>query len=415
MSDERVGSAPRWPALGAEQRPWVSRLDRQDLTRRQWDLSRGPYTASIVPEIAELTVRVDDDTAAEAAEASAMLTRFDAELGTSMMPFASILLRSESASSSQIEDLTSGARAIAETELGERTTGNAGLIVRNVRAMQAALDLVERIDSGGIDDDGIIAMHAALLVDHAPAMTGSYRDEQVWIGGSGVSPHQAVFVPPHEDRVPAGMADLVAFTRRLDVPALEHAAVAHAQFETIHPFPDGNGRTGRAIVQAMLRGARLTENVTVPVSAGLLHDVEGYYAALDSYRAGDVDPIVRTFSAAAVFAVQNGRLLAADLHATRTTWADALSGLRTDHSARRVADLLLEQPVVSAPVVAARLGISAPAAYRSLEALVEHGVVHPTNSHRRNRIWIADEVIEALDDFAARAARSAPRRQSPGD
>ncbi|MEN2739160.1 hypothetical protein ABCS02_15325 [Microbacterium sp. X-17] len=131
---------------------------------RAWPASsRGPYQSAVAPSIAELDVHVSADVAAEAAEAASLLTRFDAELGLSVLPFASILLRSESASSSQIENLTSGARAIAETELGERDTGNAPQIVRNVHAMQAALEL-----SDGLDDGGIIAMHAALLEDHAP-------------------------------------------------------------------------------------------------------------------------------------------------------------------------------------------------------------------------------------------------------
>jgi Fic family protein len=389
-----------WPSLGSESVQWTSRLHRDDLTRRQWEDSRGPYRASIPPLIAERPVRVSADAAAEAAEASMLLTRFDTELGASVLPFASILLRSESASSSQIENLTSGARAIAETELGERATGNATLIVRNAQAMQAALDLVD-----GVDVPGVIAMHAALLGDHAPHMTGAFRTEQVWIGGSSVSPHQAVFVPPRWERVPAAMDDLVAFTRRLDVPALIHAALAHAQFETIHPFPDGNGRTGRAIVQAMLRTARLTRNVTVPVSSGLLHDVHRYYDALDAYRDGEPDPIVHAFAEAAGFAVRNGRTLTDEITTVRGGWLDALSDLRSDNSARRVADLAVGQPVLSAALVVARLHISAPAAYRALDSLVERGVLHPANSHRRNRIWIADAMITALDGFAERAAR----------
>ncbi|MWV47697.1 Fic family protein [Rathayibacter sp. VKM Ac-2803] len=389
-----------WPALDHESVPWTSQLRRDDLTRRQWDASRGPYTASIPPRIADVPVQISPAVAAEAADASALLTRFDAELGASVLPFASILLRSESASSSQIENLTSGARAIAETELGERDTGNAALIVRNVRAMTAALALTD-----GIDSDGIIAMHAALLSGHAPELTGAYRSQQVWIGGSSVSPHQAGFVPPIPERVPAAMDDLIEFIARSDVPALAHSAIAHAQFETIHPFPDGNGRTGRALVQAMLRTARLTRTVTVPVSAGLLHDVDAYYAALGRYREGDVDAMVLAFSDASVFAVRSGRELAEDIEGIRGTWRDALAGLRSDHSARRVADLALEQPVLSGPVVGSRLGISAPAAYRALDALVECGVLRPADSHRRNRIWIADRMIAALDAFTERAAR----------
>ncbi|NQX11540.1 Fic family protein [Microbacteriaceae bacterium VKM Ac-2855] len=389
-----------WPALGTESLPWESRIRRDDLTRRQWENSRGPYSAAIPPRIAGVRVNVGAETAAEAADASSLLSRFDAEMGSSVLPFATILLRSESASSSQIENLTSGARAIAETELGERGSGNAALIVRNVRAMQAALRLSDVIDSSSI-----IAMHAALLEDHAPEMTGAYRSEQVWIGGSGVSPHQAAFVPPDHTRVAGAMDDLVAFIGRSDVPPLAHAAIAHAQFETIHPFPDGNGRTGRAIVQAMLRSARLTRNVTVPVSAGLLHDVDSYYAALGAFREGDVDALVSTFSAASVFAVRNGRELVEDLEAVRGTWDAALIGLQRNHSARRLADLAIEQPVLSGPLVEERLHLSAPATYRALDVLVARGILRPTNSHRRNRIWIAEKAITSLDAFAERAAR----------
>ncbi|QNE34884.1 Fic family protein [Leifsonia shinshuensis] len=393
-----------WPTLTREQFAWRSRYSREHLTQRQWEASRGPYDAAVAPPIAELDVPVGAAVAADAAEAAGLLTRFDTEFGLSVLPFASILLRSESASSSQIENLTSGARAIAETELGERDTGNAPLIVRNVHAMQAALELSDALDGGGI-----IAMHAALLEDHAPELTGGYRREQVWIGGSGVSPHGAAFVPPHHERVPAAMGDLVAFMGRWDIPALVHAAVAHAQFETIHPFPDGNGRTGRAIVQAMLRRSRTTSTVVVPVSAGLLHDVDGYYDALTAYRAGDLDPIVRAFTEAAAFAVRTGRELATSIAELRARWEDALIGLRSDSSARRVAVLALEQPVLNAAVVEARLGLSAPGTYRAFEALVDRGVLRPANSRKRNRLWIADDMIQALDDFADRAARRSVR------
>jgi Fic family protein len=96
-----------------------------------------------------------------------------------------------------------------------------------------------------------------------------------------------MFNPPHHDHVPVLIDDLVAFARRTDIPLLTQAAVAHAQFETIHPFPDGNGRTGRALIHSMLRGHGLTHNVTVPVSAGLLTDTSAYFDALTAYREGE--------------------------------------------------------------------------------------------------------------------------------
>ncbi|NKX52861.1 Fic family protein, partial [Arthrobacter deserti] len=209
----------------------------------------------------------DPETTALADDASRELARFDAEAGMTAAPFAPVLLRSESASSSEVENLTSSAKQVALAEIGQSKSDNARLVVANLRAMTAAIELSDRLD-----ETSILAMHDALLRDTAPEYTGRWRNEQVWHGGGGISPHAASFVPPHHTRVPGLMADLVAFAGRTDVPVLIQAATAHAQFETNHPFPDGNGRTGRALLQGMLRHGGLTRNVTVPVSAGLLQD-----------------------------------------------------------------------------------------------------------------------------------------------
>lgn len=390
----------QWPALESEQHPWVSRFNSDDLTRAQRDRVRQPYSSAIVPRIAHLSIDIPGDLATEIDEATQLLTRFDAEVGPGGLPFASILLRTESASSSEIENLTSGARAIAEAELGERETGNAAQIVRNVRTMEAALSLADKIDG-----HSIIAMQTALLGSFAPNLTGQWRDEQVWIGGSSLSPHLADFVPPHQDRVPSAMEDLVAFVARTDIPALAQVAIAHAQFETIHPFPDGNGRTGRAIVQAMLRHGRVTTNIAVPVSAGLLHDVKDYYNALTAYRRGELRPIITAFTRAAGYAVVNGRQLARDIENIENDWNDKMRGLRSDAAARRVSALAIAHPVLNSDTVARELSVALPTAFRGLDALVERGVLKAANSQRRNRVWLAEPVLNALDDFAARAGR----------
>jgi Fic family protein len=402
MSNAKSNGADslQWPALESEQHPWVSRFNSDDLTRAQRDRIREPYSSARVPQIAKLSIDIPGDLATEIDEATQLLTRFDAEVGPGGLPFASILLRTESASSSEIENLTSGARAIAEAELGERKSGNAAQIVRNVRTMEAALSLANKIDG-----ESIIAMQTALLGTFAPNLTGGWRDEQVWIGGSSLSPHLANFVPPHHDHVNAAMDDLVAFVARTDIPALAHVAIAHAQFETIHPFPDGNGRTGRAIVQAMLRQGRVTTNIAVPVSAGLLHDVKDYYDALTAYRRGELPPIITAFTRAAGYAVVNGRQLVRDIGSIEAAWAEKMSGLRSDAAARRAAALAIAHPVVNSEMVLRELSVAPPTAFRALDALVERGVLKAANSQRRNRIWLAEPVINALDDFAARAGR----------
>jgi Fic family protein len=394
-----------WPRLKTETRTWKSTLSPDLISRKRLELVNGPYKASVVPNISTLVPRVDTETSSAAEDASTALVRFDSEVGSLTAPFASILLRSESASSSQIENLTAGARAIAEAELGERESGNARQIVRNVRAMQAALRLSEHID-----DATIIAMQAALLEDDHPEMTGHYRTEQVWIGASQLGPRGASFIPPHEDRVGEAMKDLERFIARSDLPVLTQAAIAHAQFETIHPFPDGNGRTGRAIVQAMLRRGGLTTHVTVPVSAGLLADIDRYFAALGSYREGDIDPIVRIFAEATLIAIQNGKHLADDVQRVQAHWNQLLTGVRRHSSARRLVEIALEQPVLNAEVAQQKLSVSKPVVYNTLAVLVDRGILHHATSRRRNQIWIADELITVLDEFAARAGRrSLPR------
>lgn len=178
-------------------------------------------------------------------------------------------------------------------------------------------------------------MHAAPLGDTNPQIAGRWREQQVWIGGGDLGPHGALFVPPHHRRVPAAIDDQVAFIGRDDVPVLEHAAIAHAQFETIHPFGDESGRTGRRLVHAQLRQRGLTRNVSVPVSAGLLTDVERYFDARGSHRDGDPGPIVEAFAA-----VANGRELVGDLRAIRRGWDDRVTA-RRGATTWRVADLLV--------------------------------------------------------------------------
>lgn len=216
-----------------------------------------------------------------------------------------------------------------------------------------------------------------------------------------------MFVPPHHRRVPDAIDDLLRFTARGDLPVLPQIALAHAQFETIHPFTDGNGRTGRALIQAMLRHRGLTRSVTVPVSAGLLTDTDSYFAALTAYRDGDPAPIVRRVSEAAVAAVFNGRRLVDDLRGIRATWSGVVTA-RRDSAVWRIVELLLRRPVINTALLAEELGIESKHARRHLEPLAHAGVLVETSSGPRQRIWRAPEVIDALDAFAERARRGGP-------
>ncbi|XAZ31737.1 Fic family protein [Paenarthrobacter ureafaciens] len=359
-------------------------------------MARGPYEAAIPAKIADVDPQIDSRTQSLVEAATVEMVRFDAELGRDSAPFAALLLRSESASSSEIENLTAGARKVLLAQLGDRSSVNASLIASNVSAMQAAIGLSEDLSV-----ENIGTMHHALLVSTDQGIAGEYRDRQVWIRGN--SPHSAEFVPPHHGRVMDAMKDLVAFMRRDDIPALTQAALAHAQFETIHPFADGNGRTGRAIVSALLRAKNVTERVTIPVSSGLLTNTRLYFEALGAYREGNVAPIVELFAESAILAVDHGRLLAADIESALRDYRERLGA--TQESVRKILELLPREPAITAEMAADSTAVSTATAYRAVQRLEEVGILSPAGKIRGVRVWVAADIIAALDDFAARAGR----------
>jgi Fic family protein len=206
-------------------------------------------------------------------------------------------------------------------------------------------------------------------------------------------------------RVLIAMDDLVAFMRRDDMPVLVQAAIAHAQFETIHPFADGNGHTGRAIVQALLRSKGVLRSTTAPVSAGLLRDTEGYFRALGSFRAGDARPILEKFGDASRFAASSGTALVDEL-AAQVEWSRArMSGVRRDAGAWKVLPHLVAHPVVNATLLVERLGMNGMGAQSALGQLTHAGVLEERTGMRRNRVYQHAGIIEVLDVDAQRLRR----------
>lgn len=371
----------------------------------------GPYEAAIPADLAGTAgspayePTIPGGLAADVADAETSLTAFDAHaaarLGAgnpALGPMSAVLLRTESASSSQIEDLTVGARQLALAELDESRSSNARAVVANVRTMEAALRLAARLDL-----DAVLAMHAELLTGAEDA--GQLRQQLVWVGRSGLSPLGAAHVAPEPGDVPAALEDLIAFIARDDLPVLLHAAIAHAQFETIHPFTDGNGRTGRALVHAMLSGKGLLAT-TAPVSAGLLTDLPAYTSALTAFRAGDARPIVEEFARAARYAAATGTRLVDDLAAQLEEDRRRLAGVRRHALAWTVLPRLIGQPIVSAAHLQRVLGVPAMSVQRALTQLTDSGVLQEATGRSRNRVWQHPGILRILDSYAAEVRRA---------
>lgn len=389
----------RFPAVAYDRLRWQAESQWGSMTRRERETAFGSYRSAITPQIAATSWAPSRRVSAAAEDAANEIARFDQEIGADGSPLAAVLLRTESAASSQIENLTASAGAIAMADIGDTSRRNAALIAANTTAMLAAIELAEHLNEGTV-----LKMHDALLGDHDPDIAGRWRQQPVWIGVSSRTPIGADYVAPRHDLVPGAMVDLTAYMNRNDIPLIEQTAIAHAQFETIHPFPDGNGRVGRALMHAMLRNKGLTRTTTVPISAGLLADVPAYHQALTDYRTGDPEPIIERTADAAFRAVTNGRALVADLHRIRNGWSQRVN-VRRDSATWRVADLLLRRPVINTRILAKDLGITANHAGRYLDPLQAAGVVTAFSGYRRGLHWRADEVLDALDAFAARSRR----------
>lgn len=398
-----------WPRPGHETLPWTSRM-AEFLTPRQRVLLPSTYEAAVVPEIADAALTLSTRLAAAEADAVAAVSRFDSDAASALLPFTPLLLRSESSASSRIEQLTVSARRLMEAELFGAGRGNAALVVANTRAMTAAASIRPPLSL-----DSLLSMHRALLESSAPDDAGALRREPVWIGGSELSPAGALFVPPRHERVPEALEDLFAFTRRTDLPPLTRAAIAHAHFETIHPFVDGNGRTGRALIHVLLSWAGLTPHAPLPLSAVLLADVDSYFRSLDAYRRGEPLVIVELFIGAAARAAALGRSAGRQIGRTVEAMLERSPG-RAGTPDRAIIELLARRPVLDAGSAATAVGVSEAAARRSLKRLEAAGLLRGYLIGPHRRAWRSPEILDLMDDVASalgRRARPGTRREMP--
>jgi Fic family protein len=329
---------------------------------------------------------------------------------------ARLLLRAEAVASSHIEGLVIGGRRLLRAEaadaLGEGTIDvTAAEVLGNIDAMNFAVEQL----TGTVTLDGILEMHRRLLAtsDLEPH-AGRLRDQQNWIGGSSYNPCSAAFVPPPEEHVRDLMVDLCAFVNDDSLPPIAQAAIAHAQFETIHPFVDGNGRTGRALVHVVLRHRGLAARAVPPISLILATRAQDYIAGLTSYRytgppdsPAAVDGInhwVATFAAAATQAALDANSFEDRIVRLKTDWRNRLGKLRAGSAAAELLDHLPGMPIVTVARVADAVSRSLTAANDAIDRFAEAEILTQVTVGRRNRAWEATEVIDAFTDLERRLA-----------
>jgi len=360
---------------GAPVRAWVPHF----LTGQEFDVS-------------VRTARRTEQAIAAVRTSGGASTRFE--------PLALLLLRAEGLASSYIEGLRTPLADVAAAEVGETSNATAVWVADNLTAVRYALDGAGH----NLTVEGIHKWHRLLMgpTGRLPEeMVGAFRTSQSWIGGT--SPRTASFVPPPPDRVEDLMIDLVGFVNAESVDPVTQAAVAHAQFETIHPYGDGNGRIWRILIGWIL-AHRTSITVPPPVSVFIARDPGGYLAGLTRFRFGELDPWVEWLAAELQYSSEAAEGLMVRSEQLLEQWHLRTDDLRADATARQVLPVLVGHPVISSDLVAERFAVSERAARAALATLAERDIVEPYDKApagpgRPRLYWVASELIDIVTDW----------------
>ena len=396
------------------------------LLRRRWEaasdsgLSRRDrrgceYQAYVPDRLVGRRFRLDGSVAADVVEAEVAIASFSnaAAVLADTEAVARLLLRAESVASSHIEGLVVGGRRLLRAEAARAMGAAVGdvtaeEVLGNIEAMSWAVEFLSSAAQVTVEE--LLEVHRRLLAGTRHAEhAGQIRTVQNWIGGSSFNPCTAVFVPAPPEHIRALLEDLCAFVADDDLPAVAQAAIAHAQFETIHPFVDGNGRIGRALIQVILRRRGLAPRVLPPVSLVLATWSSSYIDGLTATRyRGRADSTaahegtnrwIALFAAACRRAVGDAAAFEEQIERIEERWRAALGRVRTGSAVQLLLGVLPGAPIVSVTGAAELIRRSFQATNQAMTRLEAAGVVRQVNVGRRNRAYEATDVIDAFTDL----------------
>ncbi|HTR79890.1 MAG TPA: Fic family protein [Gemmatimonadaceae bacterium] len=365
------------------------------------------YRAFIPDRLGPMPLSLDADIMGVVSDAERSIRSLNADAQPALAPLARLLLRTESIASSKVEGMQLGARELARAEArvegGEKASPTAMEILGNIDAMEVAVQDAARVDRFTVKE--IVAIHRRLIAGSANSrIAGRIRTRQNWIGGNDYTPCGADFVPPPPEDVDALLTDLCDAVNDERLPPIVQAALVHAQFETIHPFDDGNGRTGRALIHVVLRRRDIAPAYVPPISVVLAGSRDRYIDGLVGFRAGHVAGWAEQFAGADARAAHLARgYLAAVAQLTERWRARLAKGAdpRSDAAAWAVIDILPGHPMITAPVAAAVTGRAKAAIYQAFGELEAAGVLIPLSRSPRNRSWEAAGLLDLLGGLEA--------------
>lgn len=369
------------------------------------------YNAYLADPLADWDLAIPADVAADIADAEAAIRSLN-DAGTahvSLEGLARFLLRAESVGSSKIEGLEAAARRLARAEAslalgGEANDRVAIEVLGNIAAMESAIELASTVETFELDD--LLSVHRTLMNNSpAPDLGGVVRTEQHWIGGSSFNPCSAAFVPPPHEYLDDLLTDLLVYVNGDYHSPLVQAAIAHAQFETLHPFADGNGRSGRALIHVVLRRRGLAPAFVPPVSLVLATWSNDYVNGLMTYRhLSEPDSSerstaaaewLRTFASAMSRACNDAISYSAEIDNITAEWCTKLGKVRAGSSTDRLLGVLPGAPIVTVESASKLIDRSKARTSDAVNVLAEAGVLRQRNIGRqRYRVFEATDVLD---------------------
>ncbi|MFT4008518.1 MAG: Fic family protein [Nocardioidaceae bacterium] len=389
--------AADWPPHVQEIRPYsqrVSRGPRADRALRE-------VAVNLPPHIRDLDFPAEWSVMAMVTASTGDIGHLDLVHGRTLAALGHLQLRAEAIDSSKIEDIDAGLADYGRALLGVGASASARSMAAATTALKRMIDVAS--STRRITPDTVLQAHRELFRSHPDEQerAGRFRVVQNWVGGSDYSPRDALWVPPPPELVPDYLDDLFAFANRDDLPALIQAAIAHAQFESIHPFIDGNGRIGRALIHAILRRRRAARHLIVPVASALVAHRERYFTALGEYRRGHAAPIVTLLARSANVATTESWRAVDAIVEVRQSWDDLVDA-KPGTPVYRLLDMLTEEPMVNATLVAQHLRLPPEGVRQAIDTLVRAGVLSLAPKSRRSPVWLAKPILAELDALSTR-------------
>jgi len=364
------------------------------------------YRAFVPDPIAAIQPAVSFETARLIGDAETAVGRLNSsERVGGLEAIGALLLRSEAIASSRVEGIELSQRNLARALIDPRAAkGTTRAVAANVVAMEQAIAVGDGEPQLTMAD--ILAIHRNLMAHEPPrVMPGAFCREQNWIGGRLLNPSNARYVPPPEDRVEPLILDLIEFMNRDDLPAMAQAAIAHAQFETIHPFIDGNGRVGRCLIHVVLRRRGVAPVFVPPISIVLAARANLYVDGLVGFREGRMDAWCTSFAEACGRAAALSVDLAGRVAQLVTEWYERAGRPRRDSAAARIIPVLPAQPIASASTIRAAIGARHQRALEGLKVLADGGVLRQISEGDYDRQYAADELFDLIEAYEQRVAR----------